>query len=164
MFELCPVPQPVPEIPAIYRRVAADPRPVRVLERAKKTVFSIGDYTARSQYFQTLHGKKLIGGYLSRISQRRVADMRRQPTLDALLALSEGRELSDAEQRRIRERAPRFLQPSNLGYVIIDHARASPGLTTFVVDAWRLVEMERAGPFGLYRPTLLVTDAVHQKQ
>ena len=159
VVELCPAPRALysAEIPHVYRRIAADVRPIRVLELPlgiRDGVFSVGDYTARSQYFQTVHGKKLIGGYLSRISQRRVDEARSQPTLDALLALSEGRQLSAEQAMRVALRAERFLEKSNLGYVVIDHARASHALVAFVVNAWHLEELERDGDVVLYRPTL----------
>ena len=49
-----------------------------------------GNFRPRSQFNQTRHGKALIGGYLSRVSPRRVEQMRQDyPTLDALITLSE---------------------------------------------------------------------------
>ena len=160
VVELCPTPRPLysAHIPGVYGRIAADPRPVRIIELPfgiRDGVSSVGNYSARSQYFQTLHGKRLVGGYLSRVSKRSVDEVRNQPTLEALLTLSEGRVLTVADVARIKERAPRFLSRSNLGYVVIDHQRASQTLISFVVDAWQLEELERDGDTRLYRPMLL---------
>ena len=127
--------------------------------RIRDGVFSAGNYSAQSQFFQTLHGKRLIGGYLSRISKRRIDETRTQPTLHALLVLSEGQILSSDEASRIKSRARRFLSRSDLGYVVIDHGRASKALIEFVVDAWRLRELEQDGIFVPYEPTLMAGDA-----
>lgn len=157
LFELFPAPRTLysAEIPSLYRRIAADPRPVRVMELpfgVRDGVSSAGNFSARYQYFQTLHGKRLMGGYLSRISKRRVADMRSQPTLDALLTLSEGGTLTPEHADRIRARATGFLTRARLGYVVINHARAPQSLVDFVIDAWHLEELERNGERVLYRP------------
>ena len=160
IFELFPAPRTLysAEVPSLYHRIAADPRPVRVLQLpfgVRDGVSSAGNFSSRYLYFQTTHGKPLIGGYLSRISKRRLDDVRSQPTLDALLTLSEGRALSPEHAQRIRARAPGFLQRTNIGYVVINHARAPKVLVDFVVDAWRLEEVERNDVRVLYRPTLI---------
>ncbi len=113
-IELLPVPRTLysAEIPAIYRTIAADPRPVRVLELPfgiRDGLSSIGDYSAASQFYQTAHGKPLVGGYLSRVSpQRKRRLLRRRPVLNALVALSEKRELSARGAERARRRRGRF--------------------------------------------------------
>ncbi len=78
--------------------------------------------------------------------------MRAQPTLDALITLSEGRALSADQAARIRARAPGFLQRASVGYVVIDQARAPAPLLDFIIDAWQLQEIERTGPIVLYVP------------
>jgi hypothetical protein len=160
VFELLPAPRTLysAEVPSIYHRIAADPRPVRVLQLpfgVRDGVSSAGNFSSRYLYFQTVHGKPLIGGYLSRISKKRLDDVRAQPTLDALLMLSEGRPLAPEHADRIRARAPLFLARSDVGYVVINHARAPKVLVDFVLDAWRLEEIERNDARVLYRPTLI---------
>ncbi len=159
LVELFPAPRTLysAEIPALYRTIAADPRAVRVVELPfglRDGVSSAGNFSARYQYYQTLHGKRLIGGYLSRISKKRLAAMRAQPTLDALLTLSEGQALAPEHAGRIRERAPGFLRRASVGYVVIDQAAAPRVLADFVIEAWRLEEIERSGNLTLYRPVL----------
>lgn len=159
VVELTPAPRTLysAAIPSIYQVIAADPRPVRVLQLpfgVRDGVSSAGNFTARYQYYQTLHGKKLIGGYLSRISNKRVGEVRAQPTLDALLTMSEGKPLTPERAAWIRSRGPRFIARSNLGYVVIDHDRAPQHLVEFVTDAWGLEELAREGQKVLYRPTV----------
>jgi hypothetical protein len=158
-FELSPMPRTLysAEIPSLYRIIAGDPRPVRVLQLPfgiRDGVSSAGNFSARYQYFQTLHGKKLVGGYLSRISKKRLGEVRAQPTLDALLVMSEGQRLSADHAAWIRARGPRFISRANVGYVVIDHATAPPYLVDFAVDAWGLEEIAREGTRTLFRPTV----------
>jgi hypothetical protein len=90
--ELTPVPRALysAEVPAIFRYVAsASPGSSRVLNLpfgVRDGTSSEGDFNAQAQYFQTAHGRRLIGGYLSRVSRRRRAEIRSNPVLDALMA------------------------------------------------------------------------------
>ena len=73
VFELWPAPRTLysAEISPIYDRIAADPRPVRVLALpfgVRDGTWETGNFRPRSLYNQTRHGKPLIGGYLSRVS------------------------------------------------------------------------------------------------
>jgi hypothetical protein len=156
-FELLPVPRTLysAEIPAVYRTIAADPRPIRVLELPfgiRDGLSSIGDFSAASQFYQTAHGKGLVGGYLSRISNRRAAFLRRRPVLNALVALSEKRELSARGAGRARRRAADFLAQERVGYVVIDGARVSPQLREFAITLLNLRRIESSGRYEVYVP------------
>ena len=156
-FELLPVPRTLysAEIPAIYRTIAADPRPIRVLELPfgiRDGLSSVGDFSAASQFYQTAHGKRLVGGYLSRISLQRAAALRRRPVLNALVALSEKRELSTRRLERARRRADDFLAQSRVGYVVIDGSRVTPQLREFAITLFDLRRIETSGAFELYVP------------
>ena len=159
LIELVPVPRTLysARVPAIYHTIAADPRPVRIIELpfgVRDGVSALGNASTRYQYYQTLHGKQLIGGYLSRISKKRVEALRAQPTLDALLRLSEGQTLTADHAATIKARGPNFIRRANVGYVVINHVRAPGTLIDFVIDAWGLEEVEREWPKVLYRPTV----------
>ena len=72
------------------RGSAGDTRVLELPFGVRDGTSSVGNFTARSQFFQTVHHKMLIGGYLSRVSRRRIAELRRYEMLDALITLSEG--------------------------------------------------------------------------
>ena len=158
--ELMPAPRPMHAagVPGFYRRIAADPRPdVRVLELpfgVRDGTRSVGNFTARSQFYQTFHGKPLIGGYLSRVSRKRVEEIRRYPMLDALITLSEGRSISEETMGALEERAAGFVDRAQVGYVVIDRARAPRRLVEFALRAFRLELLERDGSLELYRPLI----------
>lgn len=157
LFELLPAPVTLysAAIPRIYQRVAADPRDVTVLELPfgiRDGASSYGNFTARTQFFQTAHGKTIMGGYLSRVSRRRVWEMRQDPTLDALIILSEDKALSPAQDRAFRAGVASFIARERIGYVVVDRTRWSDALMRTTVDAFGLVPVDRDGPFELYRP------------
>ena len=143
-------------IPAFYQTIARDARPqIRVLELpvgVRDGTSSMGDFSARTQYFQSAHGKAIIGGYLSRVSPRRRLDVRRAPVLNALVALSEGQALTPEQDAAAHGRADEFLRRSRLGYVVIDETRASPALIAFASDLLGLTLVSREGPMTLYVP------------
>jgi hypothetical protein len=157
VFELLPAPRPLysAAIPSVYRHVAAAPSDTRVLELPwgiRDGTMSVGNFTARSQYFQTAHGKKLIGGYLSRVSKRRIRDVRRDPMMDALIWLGEGRELDPSRRDALIEAGPAFIERSAIAFVVIDCDRTSEANREFAIRAFRLQFVEADGPFELYRP------------
>jgi hypothetical protein len=156
-FELAPVPRTLysAEIPAVFQAIAADPRPVRVLNLpfgVRDGLSSLGNFNASSQYYQTLHGKRLIGGYLSRVSDRHKAYTRRQPVLSALMRLSEGKPLTETQATRARRFARRFAEAADVAYVVMDRRRVTPELRTFAIELLRLDLVESSGVFDLYVP------------
>jgi hypothetical protein len=159
VFELLPAPIQLysAAVPGLYRRIAATPGDVRVLELPfgiRDGTSSVGNFTARSQFFQTVHGKPLIGGYLSRVSRRRVQDTKRDPMLDALIWLSEGRELDASRWRSLVDAGPAFVERAKLGFVVIDRRRTTRALREFASRAFALQLIESDGDFELYVPRL----------
>jgi hypothetical protein len=162
LFELLPAPRPLysAAIPRIYQHVAESPDDVRVLELpsgVRDGTQSVGDFTARTQFFQTAHGKRLIGGYLSRVSRRRVADVRRDPMVDALIWLSEGRAIDASRRQSLVEAGPSFVDRANVGFVVVDAARAPEVLRQFAIEAFGLHFVDRDDGFELYTPAARAT-------
>jgi hypothetical protein len=157
-FELLPAPRTLysGEYSPLTDLIAADPRPVRVLNLpfgVRDGVSSAGNFSARSQFEQTRHEKALIGGYLSRVSSRRLATMvERFPILDPLLALSEGRELSESEARHFVAEGRGFVNRAAVGYVLIDRDHVIPQMTTLAVEAFDLQAVASHGAVTLYVP------------
>lgn len=157
LAELLPAPLTLysAAVPDFYDRVAAAPEDVRVLELPtgiSDGTVSVGKFSARYQFYQTAHGKSLFGGYLSRVSKRRVTDMRGIGMLDGLLVLSEGGTLPSDRVAALKASGPLFVLNENLGFVVIDRKRASQGLVDFAVNALRLEHLATDGPLDLYRP------------
>jgi hypothetical protein len=159
LFELLPAPRPIysAAIPRIYEHVKAAPRDVRVMELpvgARDGTTSVGNFTARSQFFQTFHEKPLVGGYLSRVSRQRIDALRSNQMLDALILLSEGGELPAETLAQLVDVGPVWTERSKIGFVVIDRARSTQALSDFAVNALRLEHVETEGDLDLYRPRI----------
>jgi hypothetical protein len=160
-FELLPAPRTLfpADIPAIYQTVAADPRRVRLLELPfgiRDGLTSDGNFSPASEYYQTLHGKALIGGYLSRVSADSKRFHRGVPLLSALMDLSEGRPLTAGERRLALSSGRAFPLRTHLGYVVIDTTRASPELRQFGIEALHLQLVAAADGRELYTPAAVL--------
>jgi hypothetical protein len=157
LLELLPAPRTLysGRIPAIYAHVMASPPDTRVLHLpfgVRDGTASEGDFNAQTQYFQTAHGRRLIGGYLSRVSERRRRAVRREPVLDALMTLSENHPLAPESFGRLVRDAPEFLRRANVGFVVVDRSRLPTAIDAAVLGALRLTWVDADGPFELYRP------------
>jgi hypothetical protein len=156
-LELLPAPRKLypAELPAIFQRVAADPRPVRVLELptgVRDGLSSLGDFNAIAQFHQTMHGKGLIGGYLSRVSTHEKDVYSSLPVIRALVDVSEGRELDPATLDDAVQNAARFIRAGNLGYVVMYQRRVSDDLRRFAINLLGLVKIAEADGYELYVP------------
>jgi hypothetical protein len=159
LFELLPAPRLLysAQYPSLLTVIANDPRPVRVLNLpfgVRDGAQSAGNFSARSQFNQTRHGKPLIGGYLSRVSQRRISQLReRFPVLDTMMRLSEGYPLTDDERRLMLSDGPRFIAEASIGYILIDRSSISDVVFTIAVNAFDLEHVATEEQFSLYRPS-----------
>jgi hypothetical protein len=143
-------------IPPLYQTIAADPSDARVLELPwgiRDGTTSVGNFTARSQFHQTVHGKPLVGGYLSRVSRRRILDNQRRPMLAGLIRLSEGQLLESNTYAALVADGPSFVDRSQIGWVVIDRLRTPAPLQRFAHQAFGLRLVEANGSLELYRPT-----------
>ncbi len=142
-------------VPSIYDTVAKDPRPVRVLELptgVRDGLSSLGNYNAESQYFQTAHGKGLIGGYLSRVAPSIKTRYCAMPVTSALIDFSEGRRLTEGQIKRALANADDFVRWTHLGYVVINTARTSDDLRTFASVLFGLTKIGESDGYELYVP------------
>jgi len=156
-IELVPAPRSLytTDLPGVYRVIAADERPVRLLEvpfGMRDGLSSLGEFTAISQFYQTAHGKPLFGGYLSRIEERTKQAYLQVPFLKVLMDLSAGAVPTEKELAAAKVSAETFLATSRLGYVVIDTVRSSPRLRGFTIDALGLTRIDASGPIELYVP------------
>ena len=134
LLELSPAPRQLyaGTIPIVFHRIAADPRPdVRLLSLplgVRDGTSSLGNFNPLAQYQQTTHGKRLVGGYLSRVTREQQRSVLRYPVLDALMTLSAlpAAPLTELQRRRAFASRDRFLINSRVGYVVTDDAATSP--------------------------------------
>jgi hypothetical protein len=156
LFELLPAPRQMNAalLPRVYQIIADDPRPIRVLSLPfglRDGMSSRGNYSAISQYYQTYHGKRLVGGYISRLPADSIARYRGNPTLRVLLRLSEGSVVEPELLDQGLRSAPRTMERLDVGYVVIDVRRVSPELKDFAQRAFQTMFLTSDGGLELYR-------------
>jgi hypothetical protein len=164
VLELTPAPRQLYafSVPRIYETIAADPRPIRVLELPfgiRDGLSSLGDFSAVSQFYQTQHGKDLVGGYLSRVTTRCKEFYRRIPVVRALMTLSEHRPLRPGLAELAARTSGDFLARSQLGYVVVDQARTSPELRRFAIETLNLKKIGESDGYELFVPAAAVATA-----
>jgi hypothetical protein len=161
VVELSPVPRELfaGTVPTVYHRIAADPRTdVRVLSLpfgVRDGTSSLGNFNPLTQYYQTVHAKRLVGGYLSRVTADQKQSLLRYPVLDAMMTLSAGPSptpLTEAQRRRAYASRDRFMFATRLAWVVTDDAHTSPQLRAFAEDLLRLERVESADGYTLYLP------------
>ena len=152
-IELWPAPRPLfaADVPGVFHAVAADPRPIRILELPfgiRDGLSSLGNFGAFSQFFQTLHGKGLVGGYLSRIDERTKRVYMEEPVTRVFLEFAEERTPSAELLTTAAGRAPAFVDRTGLGYVVIDRARVTAAEREFAIAALGLEHVEMPAETG----------------
>ncbi len=157
-LELVAVPRPLysAAVPDVYRLVATtDDESGRLLELPtgiRDGTSSIGDFNASTQYFQTIHRRRLIGGYLSRVSRWRRSENLRAPVLRALFTLGEGHDISPELRRQAVASRDAFLSRSCVRYVIVNKRRATEALREFGVETLRLQVIHEDDDYELLVP------------
>jgi hypothetical protein len=155
VFEYAAFPFPLYELeqPAIYARLATLPDSGAVLEipfGLRDGFGERGRLDERVLYYQTLHGKPLLGGSLSRLPEATTEGYALMPVIGSLLRLSEGGELSSADIRRDRAAAPAIMARMAIGYVVVDYASASDALVAYIADVLPLAPLAEDGDRALY--------------
>jgi hypothetical protein len=159
LFELLPAPRPTysAAVPEIYKIVAADPRPVALLSLPfglRDGLSSYGNANPTRQFFQTVHGKPILGGYISRLPSSGVADYTRRQVTAALIDLSEGRTLTPERRAAAVQRAHAIVAELNIGYVVINRSTAPEELVRFAQEAFDLEPIAIEGERTLFRTPL----------
>ncbi len=87
-----PYPVAAVDVPQVYEEIARDPRDVAVMDvpLGWRTGWgSTGRSLDRQQLYQIVHGKRLIGGFASRVPEEQLRRMAALPGMAQLLALQE---------------------------------------------------------------------------
>jgi hypothetical protein len=158
-IELLPAPRMLhsARVPAVYNIIAADPRPVRVLNLPfglSDGLESVGRTTAAWQYYQTVHAKQILGGALSRLPHADVEYYQRRRVTNVLMALSAGRQVSPERLAETIRRAHEIRDELNIGYVVMNTDRVSSELSGFAHAAFDLTPVATDGPYHLFRTPL----------
>jgi len=133
-----PYPSFAVKIPDVYRQIAQDQRDVSILEVPvgwRTGWGSTGRNLDSQQLYQVIHGKKLVGGFVSRIPQQQLAMMVDLPGIAGLIAHQEEIELrvSPSEARRVIIRKQMIELIEHMPEVLKDLVLADTSVRRFLV-------------------------------
>lgn len=124
LFEHLAVPAPLSDarIPQVYAQIAADPRPVSVLQLPlgwRNSFGTWGPERTQLQYFQTAHGKPMLGGNISRAPDFKMAYFQRIPLFQALVDAQVDGKVTPELAEAARAQADELMYLYNVGYVLL---------------------------------------------
>lgn len=124
LFEHLAIPLPMSDarIPAVYEVIAQDPRPVSVMQVPLGWRNSFGVFGAEKtllQYYQTAHGKPMLGGNISRAPDFKLAYFWRIPYFQALTEIEFGWPVAPEVLEQARTQADELVYLYNVGYVVL---------------------------------------------
>ncbi|HXF62569.1 MAG TPA: interleukin-like EMT inducer domain-containing protein [Caldilineaceae bacterium] len=124
LFEHLALPLPLSDarVPAVYEQIAADPRPISVMHLPLGWRNSFGVFGPEQtllQYYQTVHGKPMLGGNISRAPDFKLAYFRRIPLFQVLRDIQFGAEPDPALVEQAKAQAADLLYLYNTGYVLL---------------------------------------------
>lgn len=157
VFELLPAPVTLhsARVPSIFSIIREDSRPGRVLHLpfgVRDGLSSRGNFSADMQFFQTVHEKALVGGYLSRLPNGEVERFRKVPLLRVLMRLSEGGKADREMRAGALETAAEQREKLDIIYVVVNRSKTSPELFDFAQAAFSMQLVAADGEWELYRP------------
>lgn len=124
LFEHLALPAPLSDarIPAVYAQIAADPRPVSVLQipLGWRNSFGVwGPEQTQLQYFQSGHGKPMLGGNISRAPDFKMDYFKRIPLFQALRNVQVNEPVDQALLDTAKAQAADLMYLYNTGYVLL---------------------------------------------
>ena len=144
-----PFPTFAAEAPAIYGRIAREPGVFTVLEvplgRRSGTRTGPGTFPAPFMYYQTVHGQRTVGGYVSRAPVAALEAMERRPLLRRILALQADR-------------------PGDAGSPANERAAAAADLAALAVRYVVLHRPYDRSPVRAFVETVLPVEKVYEEQ
>jgi hypothetical protein len=119
LFEFLSIPYPMgsTKVPLFYQNIGNDPEDYALLEFP-------AIWYAQPLYYQTNHGKKLVGGYVSRLSEDNLKFIRSTPLISQLFNRSPA--LLESSNLNLTERGISALNYYNIRYVILHTDALSP--------------------------------------
>ncbi len=101
-----------------------------------------GTFDARDLFYQTIHGRPMLGGFVARLSPASVRPYREDPFLELLLRMSRRDEkASTASPAMTREETGRSMRRLGISLVVVNRAAATDELIRFVRDTMSLQKL-----------------------
>ena len=157
VVESLPAPFPVTSLsaPGFYETLRDRPEAGAVCELPLGLRDGFGERGSMSEsvlYYQTIHARPIVGGYLSRLSASVLAFYANDPLLNGLLQLSESATTAESAPPTLANAgiAAERLKANGIAFVVLDRASASPRLIEYVEKVLPLALVETEGERSLY--------------
>jgi hypothetical protein len=138
---------------SIYAHIRGDRIPGAVCELPLGTRDGFGEsgkFDARVLYYQTVHERPILGGFVARLPPAVTERYQAMPIVGPLLRLSGGGPLSHEHLDADRQRAAAELTALGVRYVVVDQHTASQDLKTYVDRVLPLRLIARTEDRALY--------------
>ena len=124
IFEHLTIPAPLSDarIPAVYEQIAADPAAVSVMQVPlgwRNSFGVLGPERTQLQYYQTAHGKPMLGGNISRAPDFKMGYFERIPFFNALTQIEFGAEVPPETLEAAQSQAAELMYLYNTEYVLL---------------------------------------------
>jgi len=124
IFEHLPIPAPLSDarIPAVYEQIAADPNAVSVMQVPlgwRNSFGVLGPERTQLQYYQTAHGKPMLGGNISRAPDFKMGYFERIPFFNALTQIEFGAEVAPETLEAAQAQAAELMYLYNTEYILL---------------------------------------------
>jgi len=124
LFEHAALPLPVTDarVPPVYEQIGAEPGEFAVMQLPlgwRNSFGTLGSERTQIQYYQTVHGKPIIGGNISRNPPLKMEYFRRIPLFRALTDLEMYQEPDDETDAAARAQAAELMQLYDVRYLVV---------------------------------------------
>jgi hypothetical protein len=157
VVESLPAPFPVTRLPApgFYETLRDRPEAGAVCELPLGVRDGFGERGAMSEsvlFYQTIHARPIVGGYLSRLPASLLAFYANDPLLNGLLQLSEPASATEPAPTALADAsvAAERLRANGIAFVVLDRAAAPARLTEYVERVLPLELIASEGERQLY--------------
>ncbi|MCS7221878.1 MAG: interleukin-like EMT inducer domain-containing protein [Anaerolineae bacterium] len=124
LFEHAAIPMPLTDarVPAIYRQIAAEPDEFAILQLPlgwRNSFGVFGSEWTQVQFYQTVHGKPMLGGNISRAPSFKMEYFRRLPLFQAIAEVEFGQPVSPEVDAAARAQAAELMYLYDVRYLVI---------------------------------------------
>ncbi len=153
-----PLPTTDARIPAVYQQIAQEPGEFAIVQLPlgwRNSFGALGSEQTQLQYFQTAHGKPIIGGNISRAPDYKLDYFGRIPLFQAITGLEAYREPAPEVDAAARAQAGALMALYDVRYFVT--TPAIPGRYPYQ-DTWQRTEAYALDVLPLEKPALWEAD------
>ncbi len=136
-------------VPAVYRTIGSDPGDFSILDLPlswRSSTFVLGHLDTRSQFYQSVHHKRLLGGNTSRYPPFKFQYFNELPIIHSLILLENGETLGADAEAQDAKAAAEVVRFFDVRYLILQPATANAAVLDYVQRVFSLTPLPGTGP------------------